>query len=751
MPVPPGHADAAAVDQLGRPGGDRHGPRRRARRLHRRDRARADRPSRGRRARTAGAARFAINLTPFSLLDPAFDAAALDAQVRGPGLEPAPDHDRVHRAAVRPRHPRAPSPCQGPAQGRLRVRGRRRRRRLRELLADRRPAPIGHQDRPRDRPRHRSRRRQAGPRRGLRVVRPADRRAPAGGGHRAARRRHRAHGAQRRVRPGLPARAGPRSTPMPPRRLDRVGRAAEAKRKTRASVARLARQDPTPPTPARAALAYHRGHDRALSRVRFPDHIRAYLDDTRLRDDLHGRPRRRPASGGHLVHIDGDEIVLNSRIGRRWPTNLLRDPRIAIAVIDADRRRALGRRHGRGPLGPHDWATSQGDIAAMARRYPGREPEEVERTIAENSSARTGSASGSRRSRSTTTCRRMTRFGLQLWAQQTDWPGFRDSALAAEDAGWDSVWTWDHLMAIFGPWEQPIFEGWSVAGGPRPITSRVRLGLMVGANTFRNPGHTAKLATTLDHLSGGRAVLGIGGAWFEREHDAYGIDFFSGHGERLDRLDEAVMLMRRLLDGERFSHEGRFYTFHDALVAPRPVQSHLPILVGGSGPARRCGPWRCGRTAGTPAAPSRRSARSSTSWPSTAPTSAGTWPGSRRPSASRSRSATTGRPPWPPTSAARGERHRGHGGRHGAPRLARRGRRRSPALRRARLRDRHRPDAGPVRSRDDRPDGARVGRASIGRCTSGTMVSGRAGTALKRAGRWPFLPSDWTSSARARG
>jgi alkanesulfonate monooxygenase SsuD/methylene tetrahydromethanopterin reductase-like flavin-dependent oxidoreductase (luciferase family) len=114
----------------------------------------------------------------------------------------------------------------------------------------------------------------------------------------------------------------------------------------------------------------------------------------------------------------------------------------------------------------------------------------------------------------------------------------------------------------------------------------MRLGLMVGANTFRNPGHTAKLATTLDHLSDGRAVLGIGGAWFEREHEQFGIPFFSGHGERLDRLDESVMLMRRLLDGERFSHEGRFYTFNDAVCAPRPVQAHLPILVGGSGPKK---------------------------------------------------------------------------------------------------------------------------------------------------------------------
>ncbi|RQU97739.1 LLM class flavin-dependent oxidoreductase, partial [Burkholderia cenocepacia] len=91
-------------------------------------------------------------------------------------------------------------------------------------------------------------------------------------------------------------------------------------------------------------------------------------------------------------------------------------------------------------------------------------------------------------------------------------------------------------------------------------TSSLRLGLMVGANTFRNPGHTAKLATTLDHLSGGRAVLGIGGAWFDREHEAFGIPFGAGVGERLDRLDEAVMLMRRLLDGERFSHAGQFYS-----------------------------------------------------------------------------------------------------------------------------------------------------------------------------------------------
>jgi alkanesulfonate monooxygenase SsuD/methylene tetrahydromethanopterin reductase-like flavin-dependent oxidoreductase (luciferase family) len=117
-------------------------------------------------------------------------------------------------------------------------------------------------------------------------------------------------------------------------------------------------------------------------------------------------------------------------------------------------------------------------------------------------------------------------------------------------------------------------------------TRRVRVGLMVGANTFRNPGHTAKLAATLDHVSAGRAVLGIGGAWFAREHAAFGIDFGASVGERLDRLDEAVGLMRRLLDGERFDHAGRFYRFDEALLSPRPVQGHLPILVGGGGPRK---------------------------------------------------------------------------------------------------------------------------------------------------------------------
>lgn len=92
------------------------------------------------------------------------------------------------------------------------------------------------------------------------------------------------------------------------------------------------------------------------------------------------------------------------------------------------------------------------------------------------------------------------RFGAQLWSQATDWPTLRDAALLAERSGWDSIWTWDHLNAIFGPWDQPILEGWSVLAALAPLTSRARLGLMVGANTFRNPGLTATAGAGISML-----------------------------------------------------------------------------------------------------------------------------------------------------------------------------------------------------------------------------------------------------------
>jgi len=177
-------------------------------------------------------------------------------------------------------------------------------------------------------------------------------------------------------------------------------------------------------------------------------------------------------------------------------------------------------------------------------------------------------------------------FGAAFWVQHTTWPELRAAVLHAEATGFDHVWIDDHLLNDEGDPDAPKLEGWTTLAALAAITSRVRLGLMVGANTFRNPGLTAKIATTLDHVSGGRAVLGLGAGWFEREHEAFGIDFGSGFGERLDRLGEAVPLLRRLLDGERVTHEGRFYTLRDAVCAPRPMQARLPILIGGSGPRK---------------------------------------------------------------------------------------------------------------------------------------------------------------------
>src|SRR5918998_5596838 len=137
------------------------------------------------------------------------------------------------------------------------------------------------------------------------------------------------------------------------------------------------------------------------------------------------------------------------------------------------------------------------------------------------------------------------RLGVLFWNQATDWPSYEAAAKRADELGYDHIWAWDHLYAIFGDPYQPIFEGWLSLAAWAKVTERARLGLLVAANTFRNPGLTAKLATTLDHLSDGRFVLGLGGGWFGREHEAFGLDFGSGFGERLDRLEEAVGLVER--------------------------------------------------------------------------------------------------------------------------------------------------------------------------------------------------------------
>jgi alkanesulfonate monooxygenase SsuD/methylene tetrahydromethanopterin reductase-like flavin-dependent oxidoreductase (luciferase family) len=174
-------------------------------------------------------------------------------------------------------------------------------------------------------------------------------------------------------------------------------------------------------------------------------------------------------------------------------------------------------------------------------------------------------------------------LGILLWSQATEWQPMLETARRVERLGYDHLWAWDHLYAIYGDPYQPIFEGYSVLAAWAMATERVRLGLLVGANTFRNPGLVAKSITTLDHISGGRAIMGLGGAWFELEHQAHGIEFGSGFGQRLDWLDESVGAIRTLMDGGEVTYESPKYRFDRLSQRPLPVQAHLPIMIGGSG------------------------------------------------------------------------------------------------------------------------------------------------------------------------
>jgi alkanesulfonate monooxygenase SsuD/methylene tetrahydromethanopterin reductase-like flavin-dependent oxidoreductase (luciferase family) len=176
------------------------------------------------------------------------------------------------------------------------------------------------------------------------------------------------------------------------------------------------------------------------------------------------------------------------------------------------------------------------------------------------------------------------KLGILLWNQATDWPAYESAARRVDMLGYDSLWAWDHLYAIFGDPYQRFFEGYTTLAAWAKVTTNARLGLLVGANTFRNPGIVAKMLVTIDHASGGRAIAGLGGAWMELEHTATGIDFGTGFGERLDWLEEATAALRSLFAGDHVtSAPGGRYRFKDLVLIPPPIQARLPILIGGSG------------------------------------------------------------------------------------------------------------------------------------------------------------------------
>ncbi len=181
-------------------------------------------------------------------------------------------------------------------------------------------------------------------------------------------------------------------------------------------------------------------------------------------------------------------------------------------------------------------------------------------------------------------------FGAQL-GQYTDQDWTHIKALAQQlDAGpWNSLWLSDHFMPPGVGGHGTALEGWTLLSGLSQVTERIRLGILATGNTYRNPAHLAKIATTLDHMSGGRVELGLGAAWYEAEHKAYGWDFPSLR-ERSDRLEEATEVIRMLLTKdpeELVSFSGKYYQVEEAPMSPQSSQDgSIPILIGGNGQKR---------------------------------------------------------------------------------------------------------------------------------------------------------------------
>lgn len=177
------------------------------------------------------------------------------------------------------------------------------------------------------------------------------------------------------------------------------------------------------------------------------------------------------------------------------------------------------------------------------------------------------------------------RFGLDVAQHQQAWGGILERARFAEDAGFDGCWVFDHFKALYGDPRGPCLEGWSLLAGLAAGTSRIRLGALVTGVTYRHPSILAAQAVTVDHISGGRLELGIGAAWFEREHVELGIDF-PGVRERGERLDEAVQVIRAVMTGEPASFQGNHYRLRNAVYRPRPIQQPTPPIWVGAGGER---------------------------------------------------------------------------------------------------------------------------------------------------------------------
>ncbi len=175
------------------------------------------------------------------------------------------------------------------------------------------------------------------------------------------------------------------------------------------------------------------------------------------------------------------------------------------------------------------------------------------------------------------------RVGIKL-SQDAPIHSYKAIWKIADEARFDHCWAMDHLATIGGIGDdRPIFDGWELLGAMATATSHVRIGLLVTGITYRNPALLAKIATTVDHLSGGRLEFGIGAAWATNEHEMYGI---SGLDHRVGLFSEGLQVIRSLWTEERTTFDGRYYTMRNAVANPKPVQKpYPPIWIGSGGPS----------------------------------------------------------------------------------------------------------------------------------------------------------------------
>jgi len=180
----------------------------------------------------------------------------------------------------------------------------------------------------------------------------------------------------------------------------------------------------------------------------------------------------------------------------------------------------------------------------------------------------------------------MGRHAIKTPPHHATWQEFLDTWIEADRIeAFESAWNWDHFYPLAEPYEGPNLEGWTMLAALAQATSRLRLGAMVNGMHYRHPAVTANMAATIDIISGGRFILGMGAGWNEMESNAYGIELGT-LTERFDRLDEGVQVIRSLLDNTVTNFSGDYFTITDARCEPKPVQAKVPLAIGGKGPKR---------------------------------------------------------------------------------------------------------------------------------------------------------------------